>query len=244
MSNRSFIGLADCYMKQYQVEEAARFTGSLSQLQLQVQEEVQRQRNYGREGGNLKTARRVTGVQVNAVFQSVSIANLGLALRAGTSAVNSGTASDEPKKGYLGALIRTDHPNPTSVVVTDDPMTVTYDINVDYKVTGAGIVPLAGGAITEGQDLLLSYSYGGYDVVEALTGSQKEFTLYFDGLNEAEGGTNVAVDLWRISWGTVQDFQLVGDSFINLALAGDLVLDPTRAANESKFFRWLYPQAA
>ena len=91
----------------------------------------------------------------------------------------------------------------------------------------------------------VSYSYGAYERVEALTESQQDWTLNFDGLNEAEGGQNVVADLWRLRFGGVQSFDLIGDEYINLQLTGFLLRDPNQTGTGvSKFFRWLYPAAA
>lgn len=242
MQTRSFIGLADCYLKPYNTAGSARELGSMSQLQLQYDEQQLEQVNYGREGGLANAVSRIRKIGFNATFQSISKENLALCLRGSTSAVVSGSVTDEEHVAYLGGLIRTAHPSPTSVVVTDNPMTETYVEGEDYKVTGAGIVPLPGGDISEEQDLLISYSYGAYDIVEALTSSQQEFTLFFDGLNEAEGGKNAVVDLWRLRFGTVQNFDLIGENYVNLQVSGFLLLDPTKTGvGTSKFFRWLYP---
>lgn len=245
MSNRSFIGLADCYLAPYATAGAARFLGSLSQLQLQYDEEQKEQRNYGREGGLLNASTRVNKIAVNATFQSISKANLALALRAAATDEVGGTVTDEPHTAYPDALVRTAHPNPTAVVVTDDAGAVTYDEGDDYRVTGAGIVPVAGGDIGSAAAIKVSYSYGAYERVEALTESQQDWTLNFDGLNEAEGGQNVVADLWRLRFGGVQSFDLIGDEYINLQLTGFLLRDPNQTgAGVSKFFRWLYPAAA
>lgn len=245
MSNRSYLGLADCFLAPYAAAGPARFLGSLSQLQLQYDEEAKEQKNYGREGGLLDATSRINKIGGTAVFQSVSKQNLALAMRASTADVASGTVSDEPHAAHLDALIRTAHPNPTDVVVTDDAGTTTFDPGTDYRVTGAGVVPLAGGTITEGQAVKVSYSYGAYERVEALTDSQRDYTLHFDGLNEAEGGANTTVDLWRMRFGAVQSFDLIGDEYANLQLSFFLLRDPNQTGTGvSKFFRWLYPAAA
>ena len=133
--------------------------------------------------------------------------------------------------------------NPAAVEVTNAAGTTTYDLGEDYKVTGAGVVPLEGGAITDNQDVLLSYTYEAQRIVEPFTTGQGEYTFYFDGLNEAENNTNVAVDLWRVKLNIPQTLSMIGDNYMRMATGGMLLLDSTRGAAESKFYRWNYPGA-
>ena len=48
------------------------------------------------------------------------------------------------------------------MVVTDDAGAVTYDEGDDYRVTGAGIVPVAGGGIGSAAAIKVSYSSVSY----------------------------------------------------------------------------------
>jgi hypothetical protein len=242
--NKSFIGLADCYLKPYNAAGAARHLGSLSVCQLQHQVTELRQRNYGRDGGTLNRTDRLDRVLVNATFQSVTAENLALATRGGITNVSASTVSAEEHTAHLGALIRTAHMNISSVVVEDDAELVTYEAGVDYKVTGAGIGPLAGGAISENDPIKISYSYSARGVVEALTQPQAEWTLYFDGLNEAENNENTTVDLHRIKFGTVQNVDMIGDDYATLQLVAELLVDPLQVGvGASKFYRWAHPSA-
>ena len=55
----------------------------------------------------------------------------------------------------------------------------------------------------------------------------------------------MVADLWRLRFGGVQSFDLIGDEYINLQLTGFLLRDPNQTGTGvSKFFRWLYPAAA
>ncbi|MGB0218349.1 MAG: hypothetical protein ACPGJF_03360 [Sinimarinibacterium flocculans] len=243
-ANKSFIGLADCYLKPYNVAGAARALGSVSACQLQHQVTELRQRNYGRAGGTLNRTDRLDRVLVALTLQSVSAANLALATRGGITNVSASTVSAEEHTAHLGALIRTAHMNISSVVVEDDAELITYEAGVDYKVTGAGIVPLEGGAISENDPIKISYSFSARVVIEALTQPQTEWTFYFDGLNEAEGGENTAVDLHRIKFGTVQNIDMIGDDYATLQLTAELLVDPTKVGvGESQFYNWAHPSA-
>ena len=243
--NLSFLGLADVYMKKYGVAAPARYVGSVSACNIQHEEENLRQRNFGREGGTLNTVSRLDQVNVGITFQSLSIENLARVLRGGVTDVAADSVTEEPHTAYLGALVRTEHMNIESVVVTDSTSSTTYEEGTDYRVTGAGIVPLEGGSITDEEAILVSYDYTAQQVVEALTQGQEEYTLYWDGLNEADNNRNTAVDIHRIKLGLPEQLGLIGEGFITMSTTGEALLDATQTGvGASKFYRWIYPSAA
>lgn len=245
-ANYSYSGLADCYLKPYGVAAASRAIGSVSVCQLTPTVDHKEQKNYGRDGGLLSTRDRLIGVAVKLTLESLSVANLALALRGTSTDVASGqvaTGSEETHTAYLGGLIRLAFINPTSVVVTDSVPT-TYVEGTDYIVTGAGIIPLASGTITDGSEIKVSYSYSAQKVIEALTEGVTDYTLNFDGINDADNNSPVVVDLWRLRPAIVKTIDLIGDNYATLEVDGQLLLDPTQTATgASKFFRWIYGSA-
>lgn len=243
--NLSFVGLADIYMKKYDAAAPARYVGSVSACNIQHEEENLRQRNFGREGGTLNTVSRLDQVNVGITFQSLSIENLARVLRGGVTDVAADSVTEEARTAYLGALVRTEHMNIENVVVTDDTSTTTFVEGTDYRVTGAGIVILEAGSITEAQAILVSYDYTAQQVVEAFTEGQQEYGLYFDGINEADNNRNVVVDIHRLKLGLPEQLDLIGEGFITMATTGEALLDSNQVgAGTSKFYRWIYPSAA
>ncbi|MEQ8511228.1 MAG: hypothetical protein RJP96_02770 [Algiphilus sp.] len=244
--NLSFLGLADVYLKLYDGSGPAVHVGSVSQCDITHSEENLRQRNNGRDGGTLNTVARLDRVGVAITFQSLSIPNLARALRGTISDVAADSVTDEEHTAYKGALIRTEFMDISSVTVTDDEATPNpFTEGTDFRVTGAGIVILEDGTITDETTLLISYDYGAQRVVEALTEGQKEYTLYFDGLNEADGNRNVAVDIHRIKFGLPETLQMISDEYATLATTGEALLDPNQTGQgSSKFYRWAYPTAS
>ena len=243
--NLSFVGLADLYMKIYGAAAPARYVGSVSACNVQHEEENLRQRNFGREGGTLNTVSRLDQVNVGITFQSLSVENLARVLRGGVTDITADAVTEEQATAYLGALVRTEFMNIENVVVTDSTSSTTYVEGTDYRVTGAGIVPLEGGAITDEEEILISYDYTAQQVVEAFTQGQQEYGLYFDGVNEADNNRNVVVDIHRLKLGLPEQLDLIGEGFITMATTGEALLDPNQTATgASKFYRWIYPSAA
>lgn len=243
--NLSFAGLADLYLKPYGVAAAARPVGSVSKCDLSHEEEEKRQQNYGRDGGVLNSLSRLSKVGIALTLQSISKENLALALRGTISSSALGTVTDEAHTAYKGALLATKFMNPTEVVVENTGGTITFVDGTDYRVSGAGIVIIESGAITEAQNILISYSHPAIDVIEALTTGAGEYTIYFDGLNEAENNANVSVILHRAKFKLASSVGLISDDYVNLEVEGELLLDASQTGvGKSKFYRWSYPKAA
>lgn len=246
MSNLSFLGLADIYLKPYNSALPAIAVGSVSACEITHEENEIRQANFGRAGGTLNVVQRPSAVGINLTFQSLSIPNLARALRGGITDVASGSVTDEAHVAFKGALIRTARMNISDVTVTDtaEPTPATFVAGTDYRVTGSGIVILEGGAIDDEDDILISYDYTDQQIVQALTQGGDEYTLYFDGLNEADGNRNVAVDIWRIKFGLPSNLQLIGEDFISMEVSGEALVDGTQTGvGASQFYRWIYPSA-
>lgn len=244
--NLSFRGLADLYLKAYGAAGGARGIGSVSKCDLTHDEEEKRQPNFGRDGGVLNTTRRLTKVGIALTLQSISKENLALALRGRVNSVEGGSVVDEAVVATLDGLVPLAHLNASDVVVKNEAGTTTYVLGTHYLVTGAGIKPLSGGAgfITEGQELTVSYTYPDQDVIEALTTGAGDYTIFFDGLNEAENNTNVSVVLHKAKFGLAKSVGLISEDYVNLEIEGELLVDASQiGAGKSKFYRWTYPAA-
>jgi len=248
--NKSFIGLADFYGKTYASLGTARPFGSIDKCDLAFEVEMQKERNYGRDGGMLKTNERVTSIVATLSFQSLSLPNLAIGMRGSLRSENTGTVTDEEHTVTVGGFIRLKGISQTNVVLKNNAGDVTYVDGVHYRRGGSGIQILDGAtetipAIADAAVVKVSYTHAGIDVVEALTAAQPEMTVHFDGLNEAEGGENVAVDFWRWKPSVLKSLSLIGNNFARAEISGDLLLDPTQnLPGRSKFFRWVSQQAA
>jgi len=68
--------------------------------------------------------------------------------------------------------------------------------------------------------------------------SGDENEIVFDGLNEAQSGSPVVVDVWRAKAGAAEELALIGDEYGALTLPYALLLDTAKeAAGESGYFR-------
>lgn len=244
----SFIGLGDVHLKKYGIAAPALPIGSCSQVDITINEDVQRQQNYGRDGGTLSSNRRISSIETAIVMQSLHAENIALGTRGSVSDVAGGSATEETHTVYVGGLVRLANVSPTNVVVTSGDGLTTY---TDVTVTPGGIVATEGGDLdtaikalpdpTVGLPIKVSYDFAARRVIEALTKSASEYVLHFDGLNEANTGKPVVVDMWRQVFGPAETVSLVGDEYGSLSVPGELLLDPSRTGvGESKFFTYNY----
>lgn len=110
----------------------------------------------------------------------------------------------------------------------------------NYEVRPAGIWVLPDARdIANGDALAVSYQYVDQAVIEALTSSATELQLLFDGINEADSGKPVVVDIWRASQGVASSIALMQESgFAGLQVTGAVLQDSSRqGAGISKYYR-------
>lgn len=212
--------------------------GNVDQLDFSVEEDTRELRDYTAPGGGLANRiSRISAVNGTLQMRDFLAENIARAFRGSASDVVAGSVTDEAHTAKLGQLIRTAHIQPTAMVATDDTGTTTYVDGTDYEVVNAGIIPLPGGSIPDDSGVLLSYDYGAQRVVEALTESEQDVYMVFDGVNEAQSGKPVVVDCWRLRFSPTSGVSLIGEDFGAMPLAFSLIKDPTKGAGVSQYFR-------
>lgn len=167
-------------------------------------------------GGEAASLERVTAITASATLREFSAANLALVLYGTTAAVAAGTVTDEEIVSSEGGLTRTASIIDTSasVTVTSDPAGTTYVAGTDYTVSPAGIVTLAAGDIGDATDLLISYTKLAVDVIQAFVNAQQAYVITIDGLNEANSGKPVVIDIHNAKIGATSGLPVIsGDDF-------------------------------
>ncbi len=129
-----------------------------------------------------------------------------------------------------GSTLWITYTHPTGTVV---PMAGNYLIRPE------GILVLENAlAIQSGDALNVGYSFGAYAAIEALTTKAPELELLFGGLNEADSGKPVVVNIWRASQGITKALSLINKGFGALDVEGTVLQDPTKTGpGISKYYR-------
>lgn len=229
MSTYSYIGKGKTYIGK-RGGFAKKFVGNISSLSLAVTEKKIDLLDFTQAGGGKDdTVSRIEEVAASMNLHQLSPENLALALFGNTTAVTAAPVTDEVHAGYKGGLIRLDNlPDPaTPVVVTNSAGTTTYDVDVDYVQTKSGIEITSASTIVEAADLKISYTKLPADVVQLLSNAADEYSLTFEGLNEAKSGRAVVVDLHKVKFSPAQKLDLIGDDFAGLEITGEVLLDDT-----------------
>lgn len=188
-------------------------------------------------GGEYVKKSRISTIGFTATIHDYSASTLAKLLAGEASAVATAAIVDESLIASLGKLVATANVIDTTqtVTVTDDPMTVTYVQDTDYAVSAAGIRALSGGAISDLDALLITYT--SYDVgkVEMATQIPADVAIIFDGWNDQES-VPVVGEFYKVSLRGDGGLPLIStDAYGEATLAGSMLQDTTKPAGVSKF---------
>jgi hypothetical protein len=212
--------------------------GGVAELKLVINEDIKKQGDYAHTGGGTRAqVNRIKDVMLEAKFQDLNLVNLARAVFGSSAEVLSGTVVAEAVVGYKGGLIKLANPTPTSVVVKKAAATIAMAGN--YEVRPEGIFVYSNAVdILDADALTVDYAYAGYDVVQALVASAPELEFLFGGLNEADNGKAVKVEIFKVKMGATSGFNLITTDFAELDVKGEVLSDQTKVgAGISKFFK-------
>jgi len=230
MATRSYIGKGSVSIKQYGAAAGLMRIGNCSKLDLNFEEEVKDQLDYENAGGGLAdTESRIKNMTAELSAYSFSPSNIALATRGTSSAITSGTVTNEEHVAYVGATVPFAHlPNlGSTITVKDDTATTTYVEGTDYILTRAGVIILEGSDIADGDTIKVTYTKLIADEIELLTSSSSEYAMLFDGLNEANSGKAVVITLYRNKFSPTSKLSAIGDDFGQINLTAKVLKDPT-----------------
>jgi hypothetical protein len=172
-------------------------------------------------------------------MESITLDNLALGLMGTSAAVAGAPVSDEPHKVYLGKRVPLAHPDVSAVTVTVGvtPMILGTDYTLDLK-NGVIIWPAVATAnAVENADVVVDYTYGGYNRLDAFTqSSANERYLRFEGLNTVDDSL-VIVDMYRCQFDPLTGYGLINEELASVDVSGSLLSDPfITTPGASKFF--------
>lgn len=113
----------------------------------------------------------------------------------------------------------------------------TFAAGTDYVMSTGGIAVGLGIAIADGANLLVTYTYGAHDRIEAATGTSSILEVLFEGLNDAESGLPAVIDIWRVQFPAASELALIGDSMGELKFSAEVLKDSSKPSNVSPYYR-------
>lgn len=145
--------------------------------------------------------------------------------------------------GVLVTAAAPDIPNDSRIFVTYEHGSVAGSPVAaagNYEVRAEGVFVLEDAAsIADEASVSVAYEYGAYATIDALTQAATELELTFGGLNEADSGKPVLLEIWRASQGVTSSLAMLQESgFGNLEVTGAVLQDPGKAGvGVSKYYR-------
>lgn len=215
--------------------------GNVLEAGTEQSEDVEKQDDMTQLGGGTHAEiRRVTGVKFSAKLADLNVVNLARAILGTVSPQDAGTVADVPAVAHLGGLIPLPHVSVSTLVVKKGVTVVPAAGNYDLLPEGIWVRADAAD-LTELDAITYSYAYADQVVIEALTAKTPELVLRFGGLNEADSGRPVIVDMWRVSQGVTKQLTLLKKGFGALDIEGEVLQDPTKTGvGISRYMRTIH----
>jgi hypothetical protein len=207
--------------------------GNVLELGIEHDEDVKKQDDMTALGGGTHAeVRRIKEAKVTMKLADLNVVNMSRAIFGLASEKAAGEITAEAHVATLGGLVRLAHIQPTAVTLkkgaTVETATAVVALgNYEVRPEGAFIYADAAG-VTDADLLWVDYTYGAYAVIEAMTTKAVELALTFGGLNEADGGKPVVVDIFRASQGITKKLALINKDFGALDVEGSILLDPSK----------------
>ncbi len=226
---KPYLGSGQVYARIAGSAAALLAIGNCSMLEPTVKEDKQTLKDYTKPGGGTyASVSRIDTVSIKLKLHDLNPTNVARAIFGSEAVVAGAAVIDEVGTAYKGGLMPLAHVNPTAVVVTNSAATTTYVVGVDYEVKGGGLLILETGTITNAQSLKVDYSFAEYTKVEAMTTGAVVLELHFEGLNEADSGKPVVLDVYRAQLSPTKALSLLGDKFSDLDVEAEVLKDPSK----------------
>jgi hypothetical protein len=174
--------------------------------------------------------------ELSMTMRSIKRAHLARALQASVVDKPALTVSNERHKAYRDKFIALKHNKISAVTVTNTAGTTTYVANTDYKVwADQGLIEILTGAITEGQEVDVDYSYAAQYHVQAAP-SNLELYMLFAGKNSANNDKQTRCEIYKavLNPGVLS---LISDEHAEMQITGQVLLDTLRAQGD-QYYSW------
>lgn len=232
-----YIGIGTIWIKKRGSTEPARMIGNCSKLSFAITEDEKSLRSYMEcGGGEFNSVSRIQSVGIQITAHDFSPENLAMALYGASTATAAGTVTDEAHTVTVGQPIYLNFP--VNAITTVKEGAVVLVAGTDYDIVDNRVVPKAGGALVNGDTVLITYTRLASVSVEALLNMGFEYELDFRGMNEAHGCRVFDVEAFRVKFSPTGGLDLIGDDFGSFELNGKLLRDNTKTGTGvSKYMR-------
>ncbi|MGV0982330.1 MAG: hypothetical protein ACOYB0_08220 [Polynucleobacter sp.] len=209
-------------------------------------------------GGNVCMYSEVADPVVNMDITCLDADNMAKAFAAQATTIAAATAvAQATNVRAKGAFIPFEfggraitNAKPSSVVVKAGPVAteVTLTAGVDYEATAGGVLifesspnlpafpaAVAPATITPGVEIRLTFDHGDVSLLDILTQSGQEYSLYFDGLNAAAGGAPFNGHLFRIKPRPATGIPFLSKEIARWSMTADILRDGCQTGGASSY---------
>ncbi len=238
MGDYSYIGKGKVYLSKRGTNKL-RFVGNCEKVELSFTEETKELKDFTQAGGGVSNSvSRIDKVELGLNLFDYSPENLAFAMYGENAVLSAGSVAAESHILYQNHLTKLNYSHVSNVGVTDTVSGTTYQQDVDYEVTNAGIFILETGNIANGSDVTVDYDYGASNVIHALMNSGDEYQFVFDGLNEAQSGKKVVLEVYRVKFTPAASLSFLSEDFASIEVTGTALSDNSIIGSGiSKYFK-------
>ncbi|MBF0424125.1 MAG: hypothetical protein HQL73_14165 [Magnetococcales bacterium] len=225
------------------VGAAIRDIGVFEDLKVALEEETHELENFETiAGGVVESVSWIKKAKVSFTLHELTRDNLALASLGMASAVPQGATTNETHKAWKDSYIPLNHikPTVTSVKVGGADKAA----GTDYIVNSMGLYIPAGSSIDDGEEITVGYSYPAQEVVEAMTATNKVYTIIFQGANLAQDGRARIVHMYKVKLSPASELALVTKDIGKLPMIGVLLADDSQPQGKSQYFKEMLESAA
>lgn len=239
MSDFSYIGAGQIYMRVAGAAAPLVAVGNCSALKFAITEETKSLKDYTQAGGGTyNEVRRIESVEMSMTLHDLNAANVARAIFGDATPIAAGAVTDEAHTVYVGGFVPLDYPpSLTGIVVKHASGTPTYAAGTDYDVVEGGI-NIIGAGISDADSIKVSYTKLAGNTVQALLNAAQEYELFFSGLNDARSGKQVRVHAYRVKLGATDGLDLIGEEYWAGTQSGKVLKDSTKnGTTVSQYFK-------
>lgn len=238
MAEYSYIGKGKVFLAKRN-DDKLRFVGNSDKVELSFTEETKEIKDFTQAGGGVaNSVSRIDKVEIGLNLFDYSPDNLAMAVFGEATNAASGNVIGESHILSKNHLTRFQHSHISNVIVKDTLTNKEYQQDVDYEVLNSGILVLEGGVISDNAPVSIDYNYGASNVIQALVNSGDEYRFVFDGLNEAQSGKKVVIEVYRVKFTPAASLSFIGDDFGNIEINGTALSDASKTGlGVSRYFK-------
>lgn len=213
------------------------WVGDVSALAVGMEEEkAEHKESYSGKKAKVREFNIGNDMTLSATFHSYHSDNIARFTRGTVTEESSSTVTGESLGTVeVGDEISLVYPGVSSLIIEDSegsPVTIAethYELESNFGNILFNSLP---DTPAPTMPLVANYTYADHEQVSFLSADQKQYALRYEGINLAEGGAPVIVELYKLSPGLLSELALItdGNEVAGMDVEGAVLLDTRKSA--------------